>query len=290
MHSYLDLFFIFWLIVFLFITYPVWNSSNCSCDMTHWYVWHDSFTCVTWLIDVCDMTHSYVGHFVKLFLLINESCHTCEWVMSHTSMSHVTHVNESCHTFICGTFRQTVLHALHPHPHSFASTFVFCCFCIAGFSVFVILEWLYSYFLICSWFVKFVFLDWFSIPFLWLVWLDSSFLNDCIISWSPLNSLYSYFLIYSEFNKFLFLFSLYSSFLIYHTLIPWFCLDSLHSYFWNCSRFNNFLCLVSLNLLYLISHIFISWFVFDSLFSYFLFLELLYIDIVVPSFLLSWFI
>jgi len=32
------------------------------CDMTHWYVWHDTLICVTWLIDMCDMTHSYVWH------------------------------------------------------------------------------------------------------------------------------------------------------------------------------------------------------------------------------------
>ena len=30
---------------------------------------------------------------------INESCHTYESVMSHISMSHVTHMNESCHTY-----------------------------------------------------------------------------------------------------------------------------------------------------------------------------------------------
>ena len=30
------------------------------CDMTHSYVWHDSFINVTWLIHKCDMTHSYV--------------------------------------------------------------------------------------------------------------------------------------------------------------------------------------------------------------------------------------
>ena len=29
---------------------------------------------------------------------MNESCHTHEWVMSHIWMSHVTHMNESCHT------------------------------------------------------------------------------------------------------------------------------------------------------------------------------------------------
>jgi len=28
---------------------------------------------------------------------VNESCHACEWVMSRMWMSHVTHVNESCH-------------------------------------------------------------------------------------------------------------------------------------------------------------------------------------------------
>ena len=32
------------------------------CDMTHSHVWHDSFTCVTWLIHMCDMTHPYVRH------------------------------------------------------------------------------------------------------------------------------------------------------------------------------------------------------------------------------------
>jgi len=30
------------------------------CDMTHSYVWHDSFICVTRLIHICDVTHSYV--------------------------------------------------------------------------------------------------------------------------------------------------------------------------------------------------------------------------------------
>jgi len=33
-----------------------------TCDMTHSYVWHDSFVCVTWLIHMCDLTHSYVWH------------------------------------------------------------------------------------------------------------------------------------------------------------------------------------------------------------------------------------
>jgi len=37
--------------------------------------------------DKCHVTHT------------NESCHTYKWVMSHIQMSHVTHTNESCHTY-----------------------------------------------------------------------------------------------------------------------------------------------------------------------------------------------
>jgi len=30
--------------------------------MTHSYVCHDAFICVTWLMNICDVTHSYVCH------------------------------------------------------------------------------------------------------------------------------------------------------------------------------------------------------------------------------------
>ena len=33
---------------------------------------------------------------------MNESCHTYEWVMSNTWMSHVTHINDSCRTHHTG--------------------------------------------------------------------------------------------------------------------------------------------------------------------------------------------
>jgi len=92
-----------------------------TCDMTHSYLWHDSFVCVTWLIRMCDMTHSYLWHdsFVSVTWLIhicdviaarsdphqkrhriklrccyvthmNGSSHTYEWIMSYIRMSHVT--------------------------------------------------------------------------------------------------------------------------------------------------------------------------------------------------------
>ena len=40
----------------------------------------------------CTSSHSLI------LLDMSYSCHTHEWVMSHTLMSHVTHVKESCHT------------------------------------------------------------------------------------------------------------------------------------------------------------------------------------------------
>ena len=52
------------------------------CDMTHSYVWHDSFICVTWLIHMCDMTHSYVVHdsFISVPWLIHMCGKTLSWV------------------------------------------------------------------------------------------------------------------------------------------------------------------------------------------------------------------
>jgi len=54
------------------------------CDMTYSYVRHESFICVSWLI--------------YTLLKMIEACHTHEWVMAHTWMSQVTHMNESSHT------------------------------------------------------------------------------------------------------------------------------------------------------------------------------------------------
>jgi len=50
------------------------------CAMTHAHVWHDSFTCVTWLIHMCDMTHSYMWHdsFICVTWLIHMSGLTLE--------------------------------------------------------------------------------------------------------------------------------------------------------------------------------------------------------------------
>jgi len=50
-------------------------------DMTHIYLWHDSFICVTWLIYTCDMTYSYAWH---------DSSIRVPWLPAHTGEHHCT--------------------------------------------------------------------------------------------------------------------------------------------------------------------------------------------------------
>ena len=82
--------------------------SASECFDQHMIVWHDSFTFATRLIYTCDVTHSYtlrasknvfcscVGDFVSIstckehLTYVKESC--------HVRMSHVTKINEMCHT------------------------------------------------------------------------------------------------------------------------------------------------------------------------------------------------
>ena len=44
---------------------------------------------------VLKMSLIWMSHVTRM----NESCHTNEWVMSHVWISHVTQMNESCHTY-----------------------------------------------------------------------------------------------------------------------------------------------------------------------------------------------
>ena len=60
--------------------------------MTQSYTRNDSFTCVTWLINMCDMTHSYVWHdFIRMIWLVhlcdmNYSC--VAWLIPMCDMTH----------------------------------------------------------------------------------------------------------------------------------------------------------------------------------------------------------
>jgi len=47
------------------------------------------------------MSHIFMSYGTKV-----KSCHTYEWVMSHIWLSHVTHMNESCHIYSCHMARK----------------------------------------------------------------------------------------------------------------------------------------------------------------------------------------
>jgi len=60
--------------------------------MSHWYVWHDVFICVAWLTHMCGMTQSPFHDTTWVLSYINESrpiriCHvTCGWVVTHRAV------------------------------------------------------------------------------------------------------------------------------------------------------------------------------------------------------------
>jgi len=105
-HSYMPHDSFIWLIHMCDMTYPHVSHDSFTCVK-----WHDSWVCATWHIQ---MSHTHITHahsaeisFVE-WRQKKQSCFTytwvmshipsSEWVMSHTWMSHVTQMNESCHT------------------------------------------------------------------------------------------------------------------------------------------------------------------------------------------------
>jgi len=72
--------------------------------MTHSYVWHDSFVCVTWRTLMCDMTHLCVWHdallcVTWLICVCDMTLHMCAMTNSHTwDMTHsYVHICASRH-------------------------------------------------------------------------------------------------------------------------------------------------------------------------------------------------
>jgi len=90
-----------------------------ECELTHSCVWHDSFICVTCLIYMGDTSPLGVSmsHTWTRTPTWDMPCHVYEWVMSHIWMSHVTHMNESCHTHEPALQHETCLEfALEDEP------------------------------------------------------------------------------------------------------------------------------------------------------------------------------
>ena len=93
------------------------------CDMTHSYVRHNSFICVTWLTHMCDMTrHTFCSSWVPATTRIPVSitapsivskC-SCEEkkLMSHLQLSHICR-DEICYTYKWGTSHIWMSHVTH---------------------------------------------------------------------------------------------------------------------------------------------------------------------------------
>jgi len=113
-----------WLVLVRDMTYSRVTRIIYMRDMTHPYVWCDSWLFVTWKTKMYDITPSYVGcyscrsqaaeHCFHTWLShvthMNESCHTQNSVTSLESMSHVTPIHESCHTLnqLCRTSEKVI--------------------------------------------------------------------------------------------------------------------------------------------------------------------------------------
>ena len=74
------------------------------CDMTHSYVWHDSFICVTRLINMCDMTRSYVWH--DSFICVTWLIHMCD--MTDSYVRHDSFICVKWLIHMCGITQSTM--------------------------------------------------------------------------------------------------------------------------------------------------------------------------------------
>ena len=91
------------------------NRSLFICvDMTHSYLWHDSFICVTWLIHMCDMTPSYVWHDSFICVDMTHSYERYDSIKIVTWLVHMwdmTHAYVRHDAFICETW---LIHMCRP--------------------------------------------------------------------------------------------------------------------------------------------------------------------------------
>jgi len=79
----------------------VWQKprkvTKCHTFSNLWY--KATFTFYVWIRLGTTLSHvTHVNESCHTCESVNQSCHTCKSVMSQMWMSHVTHVNESCHT------------------------------------------------------------------------------------------------------------------------------------------------------------------------------------------------
>jgi len=114
------------------------TTSPSTCDMTHSYVWRDSYICVTWLrytsthcitlqhtATHCNtLQHTWALHIVLGWIRIKEMHAHNKRVTPHIYVSHVTHICESCHTYestppFLAKSNIYILYASHMYKHAF---------------------------------------------------------------------------------------------------------------------------------------------------------------------------
>jgi len=81
-HSYV------WRDSFICVTWLIHMCVTCliqMCDVTHSYVWRVSFICVMWLIHMCDVSHPYVWR--DSFICVTWLIHMCACKMKRTMKS-----------------------------------------------------------------------------------------------------------------------------------------------------------------------------------------------------------
>ena len=98
------------------VRYSIWLERWCSkkntstelhlewrtCEYGVWHIWREyGCSCKTFTISSRKWVMSHVWRFrgVRHVTHVNESCHTYEWVTSHMWISPVTHVDKSYHTY-----------------------------------------------------------------------------------------------------------------------------------------------------------------------------------------------
>jgi len=108
------------------VAIPLW-------DMTHSSLWYDSSICVTWLIHLHDMTHIYVWHdsFICLACVAIPLCdmtHSSVWLDSFTCATWLIHLCGMTHSsvwhgpFICVTW---LIHAYMTHSSMWHDSIVY---------------------------------------------------------------------------------------------------------------------------------------------------------------------
>jgi len=98
--------FYMWHDSFACVTWLV-HMCDMTWDMTHSHVWHGSFTCVAWLIHMCDIPHSYERH--DLLMCVAWLVHMCDMTYSYvwhdsfigvTWLIHMCDMTHRCYTWV----------------------------------------------------------------------------------------------------------------------------------------------------------------------------------------------